>query len=394
MPNNTWIAAGAGNASVDANWSLGHKPTSGEDVTFDGTSTNNCNWDVAVADLGAFTLAVGYSGTVTQAASFGVSLYSQASGTFTGNALYTLTTGPFSKTGGTLSPWVLDLKIVGSSTISATGGLSLWKLSNTGTATIKIAITAMNLYNSGSMSIDSGIIVSFYPYYAGYQWAWTGSASGLGILQLGLETRDASVQFSNVTCAMRLAIIGGVTPRTINLLGDSNCSAIGIGTVGTPIITFNLNGHQLISTGLTSGAKGIISSSVPGATVNAASVMASAGAIDATNIKRIRSPGNVDLSGGWTPGACVVELNGAAQTLKLPAASSVAALVASGAVKLLSDVAVSGILAHVNPIDKGGFALTLTDPTKEYTGLRRPTTDVLTTLGGTGMVDSMIAGVA
>lgn len=58
---NDWIAASAGNWSDSANWSLGHKPATGEDVTMGGTSDQDCTVDENTANLNSIDMT-GYSG--------------------------------------------------------------------------------------------------------------------------------------------------------------------------------------------------------------------------------------------------------------------------------------------------------------------------------------------
>ena len=64
---NTWIAADAGLASADANWSFGHAPRADEHVLFDGRFSNaDCEWDEAAThEVAAWTQNNGYAGTVT-----------------------------------------------------------------------------------------------------------------------------------------------------------------------------------------------------------------------------------------------------------------------------------------------------------------------------------------
>ncbi len=61
-PTNVWT--GSGNASSDANWSLGHAPTETEDVFLGGFSTGNMTWDVTNA-VASWTQTEQYTGTVT-----------------------------------------------------------------------------------------------------------------------------------------------------------------------------------------------------------------------------------------------------------------------------------------------------------------------------------------
>jgi hypothetical protein len=90
MATKTWVAAAAGAASVDANWSGGVKPVAGDDIVFDATSVQNCSWDLAIT-VGTLSLSTGYSGVVTQAASFGAYAAYFSAGTFTPSLTYTLT---------------------------------------------------------------------------------------------------------------------------------------------------------------------------------------------------------------------------------------------------------------------------------------------------------------
>ncbi len=60
---NYWI--GTGTWSTAANWSKGHAPLPGEDVTFDFRVASNCTANIVSNNLGSITLAAGYTGTVT-----------------------------------------------------------------------------------------------------------------------------------------------------------------------------------------------------------------------------------------------------------------------------------------------------------------------------------------
>lgn len=62
---NIWLAAANGSWNVAGNWSLGHVPTSGEDVVFNGlNSTKNCTWDVS-PNINAFGVISNYSGALS-----------------------------------------------------------------------------------------------------------------------------------------------------------------------------------------------------------------------------------------------------------------------------------------------------------------------------------------
>jgi hypothetical protein len=61
MPNNTWSAGGAGNWSVNGNWSLGVAPVLADDVIFDATSVQDCTIDVSPS-VNSITFTAAYSG--------------------------------------------------------------------------------------------------------------------------------------------------------------------------------------------------------------------------------------------------------------------------------------------------------------------------------------------
>lgn len=58
-----WAAAGAGNASVAANWQGGVVPSTGDSIRFDGTSVEACTWDLPIT-VASVTVAAGFTGMV------------------------------------------------------------------------------------------------------------------------------------------------------------------------------------------------------------------------------------------------------------------------------------------------------------------------------------------
>ena len=109
----TWTAAADGVASNPSRWTPNGIPQTGDNITFDGTSVFNCNWDVEVT-LGNFSILTGYTGTVTQTVDFGVASYYHIAGVFTGSQSYTLTDyGDYYHAGGTVTYGVLKLIMAG-----------------------------------------------------------------------------------------------------------------------------------------------------------------------------------------------------------------------------------------------------------------------------------------
>lgn len=85
----TWDGGGAtNNFSEAANWSDDVAPVSGDEVTFDASSTKNANIDSNIS-LFRFSIQMGYTGTITQASGVAVEVtfqYTQSSGTFVGGS--------------------------------------------------------------------------------------------------------------------------------------------------------------------------------------------------------------------------------------------------------------------------------------------------------------------
>jgi len=108
----------------------------------------------------------------------------------------------------------------------------------------------------------------------------------------------------------------------------------------------DLNGYDLSCNGITVGTRGIL--------------------LGKTG--KIENCGNTDMSAGtWTPGTSTFINCGAARTIKLAAGQAFYNLISKvGITTLLSNVIISNVYAHVNPVVLGAYTLTLTDPSKEY----------------------------
>jgi len=113
---NSTSASGSDLASNASAWSTGVAPIAGDNIIFNGTSSVNCTWDLAIA-TGNFTID-GYTGILTQAANFNVSNFTQTSGTFTGSTSYTLRAlGDVTFSGGALTSNTLNLVMAGISKV-------------------------------------------------------------------------------------------------------------------------------------------------------------------------------------------------------------------------------------------------------------------------------------
>jgi len=130
----TWSAAGAGAWSVGANWSGGTVPASGDTVTFDNTSVQNCTVDNIGTFDGTITVAATYSGVITQSAAVsGVSTMSLSGGTWDcagfdfscGTAGFTVAAAVWTQGSGTITTGPFTCNNSGG-TITATSGT--WNL--------------------------------------------------------------------------------------------------------------------------------------------------------------------------------------------------------------------------------------------------------------------------
>jgi len=129
MAANIWDNSSAdGKWSTDANWSLGHVPTSTETATFDATSNTNCAIDLAVNCLG-IDINAGYTAVITQG-NFNIVLGTDgfnmsAAATFTGNGpTYKVTNaGDWAFSAGTVSIYKTYLVMTGTG-VTITGVFS------------------------------------------------------------------------------------------------------------------------------------------------------------------------------------------------------------------------------------------------------------------------------
>lgn len=59
----TWSATSAGSAGTSTNWSPNGVPAGSDNVIFDGTSVQNCTWNISVVN--SFSVLSGYTGSIT-----------------------------------------------------------------------------------------------------------------------------------------------------------------------------------------------------------------------------------------------------------------------------------------------------------------------------------------
>lgn len=361
MATLTWVASGPGLASDGLNWSGGVAPMTGDVVVFDSTSVNNCLWDldVSVVTVNSITLATGYTGTLTQgnvdigigaggivvaegsiftanakkivycdgSAVFGTSslTYDCLNIVLTGNGVFAAPTGPirsFTLSGEYIAQSrVYTSWVVPSSFVNITGHLDL----NGNTMSIHYWKDGCRI-NGTVMNGTVLIIQRSGAYYGGEI-----DSDSTAILNFQLEPNQ--VKESTITSTSGIRWGGQLIVRSYS----------------SATITIDLNGYNLTAASVTVGDCGNILWGE--GTHRIGSLDTSAGASDFESSQVIMTGGSIKLGAGQAFHDLI--------TL-------------AEAVTLQSDVAVNNMLAHVGPIERGAYSLTLADPTKEYTGLRRP----------------------
>ena len=252
------------------------KPVAGDNILFDvNSAAHNCTFDLALA-LGSFTMTADYSGTITQAASFSVTEYSQAAGTFTGSTSYWLTdSGPF--TSVLITPNLLKLKMIGNGntiSLSSTGVYlaNLWiadntTLTSTGT---DAGNGSQGVYANVLLQVDSGKIFTIasgkvFRLNANPVTFLTnsGTIAGPGTLQFFFHLEDATASFGivnapvdvyhyTITTANRIFTVGAATT-----LGSTPTIRSGHASE-TMAIDLSASNYALSATDITIGTRGIL----------------------------------------------------------------------------------------------------------------------------------------
>lgn len=369
---NTWIAAAAGDWSDDANWSLGHSPIEGEDPTFDGTSVNNCNANDPTP-TGVLTIAAGYTGTITQSSDMHISGYSQAGGTFTGNTIkWIYCNGNFIKNGGTLTQDKICLDITNGTLKSNSPSTRLYSLKIHGSVVIDSNI---HIYYSSSslfeLTPDSELIINEGYILVMYRKSYFyGIVKGLGTLYLCDFPLIIQNNFEiNVTF---FADSGNSETKKFNTDVVINGSVTIKHNIADKLLTIDLNGYNFSSLSIIVDLRGILQCGE--GTITTSSLDSSAGTI-------------IPETACWV-------FDGAA-TVNVAAGQKLHSVIVKDRLKLLSDLGVEQALAHTNPIDLNGFALTLDRPENEYTSIRRPIVRAIrkVDIGAVGLAEAWLEDV-
>jgi len=265
MSTKKWDAVDGVLASTAANWT-GGLPIVGDNIEFDADSAaHNCTWDLALA-LGSFTMTADYSGTITQAASFSVTSYSQAGGTFTGNTGFTLTdSGNFNG-----SPTIDTVNLImngAGTTITFTSRFHSLTINAAVTATTTFETINFTTGTAGVFTIANGVAITVKPLIL-FSWTtWTNAGSitriGDGTLNIVFYDADRTLALGIINCPLRIyALVSAESSLTLTL-----SASVVLGSTllvnsdhATNTMTLDLSALNctLSATDITIGTRGII----------------------------------------------------------------------------------------------------------------------------------------
>lgn len=195
----TWISDTTKNANDATAWDSGSAPETGDNVVFNAAHVGSCTWnlDRSVVVVNSFTMATGYSGTVTQGAvdiGIGAGGFLMQAGTFTAiNTQSIYDAGNFTRTGGTWTANRGNLYMTGEGS-SFNCYLKLWSLYVQ--ANISVPTSTDTIFNAFSLSEGKTITIAATKSLQIYDGALTtadirGTITGGGALTLSFaNSRD------------------------------------------------------------------------------------------------------------------------------------------------------------------------------------------------------------
>jgi len=195
VDTHTWDGGGGDVfAGTSLNWDTDIHPEAGDAVVFNAGALP-CTWNLSIA-LGSFTIAAGYTGTITQGASFSVTSFAQGAGTYTGATGYTLTiSGGFAKTAGTFSTNVCNIAMTGTGvSLSSNALLSPRSLTISGSTTISSGgISTFMLTVSGTLTISA---TSYWRPINVATYSNTGSITGASIFYVWIDASGVDTNWN------------------------------------------------------------------------------------------------------------------------------------------------------------------------------------------------------
>jgi hypothetical protein len=212
------------------------------------------------------------------------------------------------------------------------------------------------------LTVDSGAflniantkVVTVPLYAAGATLVPNGPIGGAGTLAITMSDGDRSTRLGTILCPLTIASINtAAANRVLKALDNPSLAAVTVSSSDDDkTTTLDFAGRSANVTGaVTSGTRGNI--------------------LWGEGVHHLG--GNLDTSAGASDfeTSQLIFTNGG--TIKTAASQPFYDLITyAKAVTLASNIDVSNIFAHVGPIIPGAFAVTMTDPQLEFTGMRRP----------------------
>jgi hypothetical protein len=265
----TWDGGGGDAAAgTHANWVSNIAPEAGDSIIFDAGALP-CTWNLSFA-VGSFTMAIGYSGTITMTVSFSVTSYSQAAGVFVMSTYLSLTdSGDFIKTGGTLTDPFLIMTGSGASlnlnagagftglTISGAvslDGASFWMSSN---------VNPFSITPGGVFTLATGKVMSYVLQTNGALWSNLGVLDGSGTVSIESYDKSPTIIFGTIDAPVIIETKDTATANNTITLGaaasfGSTLTIESLDAVKTMTLDLSTNNYPLSATDITIGTRGAI----------------------------------------------------------------------------------------------------------------------------------------
>lgn len=350
-----WLADTPQNSGTAAAWNGGIAPTTGDNWFLSSNHTGTCTINQTNV-FGSITMTGPSGGIIT------ASVNVRFTGTFNDaywnykTGIYTLTTGPiilgtsaileqtgtngniictsytqsgtgsvltgkvdayfnllgnFTKTAGTIPVYTMRLVVLANATINLNVETYLYSFDTAvgvtaiSSGTSSFLVPYFNNQGTWTVKLTSSVLLMDTGFSTGIgSYANTGIINGTGPLQIFVKTYNPSITLGIVRCPIQFINDNGATGnRIISLSVDTALSnTVSVSSAdATYTMTLNPAGHSLSATGLiTASTRGIITSSVPGASIIAGNglIVASTGVLNITNIKTVSVSTSWDTSAG------------------------------------------------------------------------------------------------
>jgi hypothetical protein len=262
-PDHYWIGTTT-DTSVAANWQPAAVPATGDNIYFSALSVGNCASGLT-GSYGSFNLLANFTRTVTQAASFSVTSYTQAAGTYTPSASYILTdAGSFTKSGGSVGA-NLNLIMAGTGNTFSLGGGAFYTLTIQGDTTLSGG-TVWTASAGGSVTINSGKTLTLNSQLVILNPAAlsnSGIMAGASAFTFQLQASDLTGSLGTVNCPLNIQATAAATANRVLTLSVSQVygSTLTINSLhasNTMTLDLSASNYALSATSITIGTRGIL----------------------------------------------------------------------------------------------------------------------------------------